>query len=48
MKVQSCRLPCIVAKITSTKDGYIIFKCPKDCHFRKYEEKYGPLDRWLE
>lgn len=48
MKVQICHLPCVVAKITAHKDGYISFKCPKDCMFRKFKEVPGPLDRWLE
>ena len=48
MKVQVCHLPCIVAKITVDKRTQeIIFRCPTDCHFRKYEDRDGPLDRWL-
>lgn len=47
LKVQICHLPCIVAKITAHKDGYISFKCPKDCAFRRYKKLEGPLDKWL-
>ena len=47
LKVQTCQLPCIVAKITVHKDGYISLKCPKDCAFRKYKTVKGPLDDWI-
>lgn len=49
MKKQVCSLPCIVARITiDESDGMMIFRCPKDCIFRQYEVKSGPLDRWLK
>ena len=48
MKVQTCHLPCIVAKIMVNRStGEITFRCPKECHFRRYEDRPGPIDRWL-
>lgn len=48
MKVRTCSLPCIMAKITATRDGYLKFRCPKDCMFARYKDVPGPLDKWLE
>lgn len=46
--IRTCSLPCIAAKIDIDEStGEISTKCPKGCPFAKYEDRPGPLDKYM-
>lgn len=47
--IRTCTLPCVVARISIDEStGELIMKCPKGCSFARYEDRPGPLDRFME
>ena len=47
--IRTCTLPCVVARIHIDRStGEITFKCPKGCEFARYEDRPGPLDKYME
>ena len=48
VKIKICRLPCMYAIIKEDiLTGNIRAKCPKNCIMATYEDKEGPIDKFL-